>query len=120
MPWWLNSAGIPAAHLTEAAAIAGPHSAQVLTCSDCSLFAGCAGTGKSLLLRHILRALPRDSTFVTGTTGLAGCALGGITINSFAGEAAGMVACLCLSVACLHSCMLMLVSCLSWTAVVWQ
>ncbi|GAB4815472.1 hypothetical protein N2152v2_002518 [Parachlorella kessleri] len=45
----------------------------------------CAGTGKSLLLRYILRALPCDSTFVTGTTGLAGCALGGITINSFAG-----------------------------------
>ncbi|PRW58054.1 ATP-dependent DNA helicase PIF1 [Chlorella sorokiniana] len=48
-------------------------------------FTGCAGTGKSLLLRHILRVLPRDTTFVTGTTGLAACHLGGTTINSFAG-----------------------------------
>ena len=51
--------------------------------------AGCAGTGKSLLLRHILRVLPPDSTFVTGTTGLAACHLGGTTINSFAGGRAG-------------------------------
>jgi hypothetical protein len=47
--------------------------------------AGCAGTGKSLLLRALLRVLPPASTFVTGTTGLAGAALGGVTINSFAG-----------------------------------
>ena len=48
-------------------------------------FTGCAGTGKSLLLRHIVRVLPTDSTFITGTTGLAGCLLGGTTINAFAG-----------------------------------
>ena len=29
-------------------------------------FTGCAGTGKSLLLRHILRALPPAATFATG------------------------------------------------------
>ena len=52
-------------------------------------FTGCAGTGKSLLLKHILRALPRDSTFVTASTGLAACALGGTTINSFAGIGRG-------------------------------
>ncbi|KAL4856085.1 ATP-dependent DNA helicase PIF1 [Chlorella vulgaris] len=51
--------------------------------------AGCAGTGKSLLLRHILQGLPRDTTFVTGTTGLAACHLGGTTINSFAGIGRG-------------------------------
>lgn len=48
-------------------------------------FTGSAGTGKSLLLKHILRALPKDSTFVTASTGLAAAALGGITINAFAG-----------------------------------
>ena len=48
-------------------------------------FTGCAGTGKSLLLKHILRALPTDSTFVTASTGLAASALGGTTINAFAG-----------------------------------
>ncbi|KAL4434118.1 hypothetical protein ABPG75_000559 [Micractinium tetrahymenae] len=52
-------------------------------------FTGCAGTGKSLLLRHILRCLPRGSTFVSGTTGLAACHLGGTTINSFAGIGRG-------------------------------
>ncbi|PSC73053.1 ATP-dependent DNA helicase PIF1 [Micractinium conductrix] len=52
-------------------------------------FTGCAGTGKSLLLRHILRCLPRNTTFVTGTTGLAACHLGGTTINSYAGIGRG-------------------------------
>ena len=48
-------------------------------------FTGCAGTGKSLVLRHIIHALAPDTTYVTGTTGLAGSLLGGSTINSFAG-----------------------------------
>ena len=48
-------------------------------------FTGCAGTGKSLLLKHMLRTLPKDSTFVTASTGLAASALGGTTINAFAG-----------------------------------
>ena len=50
---------------------------------------GCAGTGKSLLLRHILAALPGETTYVTGTTGLAACHLGGTTINAFAGVGRG-------------------------------
>jgi len=48
-------------------------------------FTGCAGTGKSLLLRHILAALPAGATFATASTGLAACALGGTTLNAFAG-----------------------------------
>lgn len=52
-------------------------------------FTGCAGTGKSLLIRHIIRTLPSDSTYITGTTGLAGCLLGGTTINAFAGIGRG-------------------------------
>ncbi|KAK9828391.1 hypothetical protein WJX81_002975 [Elliptochloris bilobata] len=48
-------------------------------------FTGCAGTGKSLLLRHIVRRLPPETTFVTASTGLAAAALGGTTLNAFAG-----------------------------------
>jgi ATP-dependent DNA helicase PIF1 len=46
-------------------------------------FTGCAGTGKSLLIRHIIKAIPEVD--VTGTTGLAGCLLGGTTINAWSG-----------------------------------
>lgn len=52
-------------------------------------FTGSAGTGKSLLLKHIIKALPSSTTFITGTTGLAGCLLGGTTINAFAGIGKG-------------------------------
>ncbi len=45
----------------------------------------CAGTGKSLLLKHILRALPQATTYVMASTGLAASALGGTTLNAFAG-----------------------------------
>jgi len=45
----------------------------------------CAGTGKSLLLKHILRALPPATTYVTASTGLAASVLGGTTLNAFAG-----------------------------------
>ena len=49
---------------------------------------GClsAGTGKSLLLKHILRALPQATTYVTASTGLAASVLGGTTLNAFAGQ----------------------------------
>lgn len=42
--------------------------------------------GKSVLLKHILCTLPKDSTFVTASTGLAASALGGTSINAFSGE----------------------------------
>lgn len=52
-------------------------------------FTGSAGTGKSLLLKHIVKALPVSSTAVTGTTGLSGSLLGGSTIHAFAGIGRG-------------------------------
>jgi ATP-dependent DNA helicase PIF1 len=58
---------------------------DAVTAGKSIFFTGCAGTGKSLLLRHIIRALPPDTTYVTGTTGLAGSLLGGTTVNAFAG-----------------------------------
>ena len=52
-------------------------------------FTGAAGSGKSFLLRAIVQKLTeegrRDTTFVTGTTGIAACNIGGVTIHSFAG-----------------------------------
>ncbi|XXG85322.1 hypothetical protein AAC387_Pa11g0418 [Persea americana] len=50
---------------------------------------GSAGTGKSFLLHHIIHLLrllhsPRN-VFVTASTGVAACALNGLTLHSFAG-----------------------------------
>lgn len=52
-------------------------------------FSGCAGTGKSTLLRYIISKLPRSTTFVTAPTGIAAINIGGITIHSFAGIGKG-------------------------------
>lgn len=46
---------------------------------------GGAGTGKTFLLREIIKKLPAHSTFVTATTGIAALQLGGSTVHSFAG-----------------------------------
>ena len=48
-------------------------------------FGGPAGTGKSLLLKHALAALPAATTAVTAPTALAASALGGTTIHAWAG-----------------------------------
>jgi hypothetical protein len=52
-------------------------------------FSGGAGTGKSLLLTHIVAALQdkvgRDAVFVTATTGLAACHIAATTVHQFAG-----------------------------------
>ncbi|KAI8451146.1 PIF1-like helicase-domain-containing protein [Phakopsora pachyrhizi] len=58
-------------------------------------FTGSAGTGKSVLLRHIISALRRqydsktDAVAVTASTGMAACAIGGTTIHCFAGIGLG-------------------------------
>ena len=48
-----------------------------------------AGTGKSFLLKIILQQLVRKydshSVFITATTGLAACSLGGTTVHQFGG-----------------------------------
>ena len=50
---------------------------------------GSAGTGKSLVLKHVIRLLPPDSTFVCGSTGIAACHVGGTTLHNFAGIGLG-------------------------------
>lgn len=58
-------------------------------------FTGSAGTGKSVLLREIIRALRHkysnklDSIAVTASTGIAACNIGGVTLHSFAGVGLG-------------------------------
>jgi ATP-dependent DNA helicase PIF1 len=50
------------------------------------------GTGKSILLREIIKALKADSPStlaVTASTGIAGLNIGGSTVHSFAGIGLG-------------------------------
>lgn len=58
-------------------------------------FTGSAGTGKSFLLRHgvqQLKAIHGDKhVFVTASTGVAACNIGGTTLHSFAGVGIGDV-----------------------------
>lgn len=55
-------------------------------------FTGSAGTGKSVLLREIIKSLRikwkshTDAVAVTASTGIAACNIGGVTIHSFGGE----------------------------------
>jgi ATP-dependent DNA helicase PIF1 len=50
---------------------------------------GSAGTGKSYLVRCIMKSLPLETTFVTAATGVAATAIQGTTIHFFAGISAG-------------------------------
>lgn len=53
------------------------------------MFSGSAGTGKSFLLRYIVKTLPPDVTMVTASTGASACLIGGVTLHSFAGIGIG-------------------------------
>lgn len=54
-------------------------------------FTGSAGTGKSVLLRAIIKSLRQknvkspDAVAVTASTGIAACNIGGVTLHSFGG-----------------------------------
>jgi len=65
----------------------------VVTEGSSVFFTGAAGSGKSFLLMAIIQKLAeegrRDTTFVTGTTGIAACNVGGVTIHSFSGVGLG-------------------------------
>ncbi|CAE6486407.1 unnamed protein product [Rhizoctonia solani] len=58
-------------------------------------FTGSAGTGKSVLLREIIKALRRkhgkaqDAVAITASTGIAACNIGGVTLHSFGGIGIG-------------------------------
>lgn len=54
-----------------------------------------SGTGKSVLLREIIKVLKKkhskagDAVAITASTGIAACNIGGVTIHSFAGIGIG-------------------------------
>ena len=48
-------------------------------------FTGSGGTGKSLLIKTLINALPRATTSVCATTALAASVLGGTTLHAWAG-----------------------------------
>ncbi|KAI6113072.1 PIF1-like helicase-domain-containing protein [Pisolithus sp. B1] len=58
-------------------------------------YTGSAGTGKSVLLREIIKSLRKrynkspDAIAITASTGIAACNIGGVTIHSFAGIGIG-------------------------------
>ena len=52
-------------------------------------FTGAAGTGKSHVLRHLVKVLPPDTTAVTASTGCAAAPLLGQTLHAFAGFGIG-------------------------------
>ncbi|KAJ7066372.1 PIF1-like helicase-domain-containing protein [Mycena amicta] len=59
-------------------------------------YTGSAGTGKSVLLREIIKVLKKkhsrsqDAVAITASTGIAACNIGGVTIHSFAGIGLGV------------------------------
>ncbi|KAF8647713.1 hypothetical protein AX16_006549 [Volvariella volvacea WC 439] len=59
-------------------------------------YTGSAGTGKSVLLREIIKTLRNkyvkhpDAVAVTASTGIAACNVGGVTVHSFAGIGLGL------------------------------
>ncbi|KIY53384.1 hypothetical protein FISHEDRAFT_7136, partial [Fistulina hepatica ATCC 64428] len=59
-------------------------------------YTGSAGTGKSVLLREIIKSLHKkhakapDVVAITASTGIAACNIGGVTIHSFAGIGLGI------------------------------
>jgi ATP-dependent exoDNAse (exonuclease V) alpha subunit len=61
-----------------------------LVLQGCSIFiTGSAGTGKTFLLREIMRSLPQHTTFATASTAMAACSIGGTTVHMFAGFGKG-------------------------------
>lgn len=62
---------------------------EMVKSGESVFFTGSAGTGKSHLLKRIIKSLPPDTTFPTASTGAAACLIGGTTLHAFAGMGTG-------------------------------
>ncbi|KZT38078.1 hypothetical protein SISSUDRAFT_784647 [Sistotremastrum suecicum HHB10207 ss-3] len=72
------------------------HILKLVTHGSNIFYTGSAGTGKSVLLREIIRALKQkfttalDAVAITASTGIAACNIGGVTLHSFGGIGIGV------------------------------
>ncbi|THG99153.1 hypothetical protein EW026_g3138 [Hermanssonia centrifuga] len=72
------------------------HILKLVENGESIFYTGSAGTGKSVLLREIIKVLKKkharsaDSVAITASTGIAACNIGGVTIHSFAGIGIGV------------------------------
>ena len=81
-PAYLPSASLPLS--TEQAKIL-----ELVKGGESVFFTGSAGTGKSHLLKRVIKSLPPDTTYATASTGAAACLIGGTTLHAFAGMGTG-------------------------------
>lgn len=65
------------------------HCVSLVLAGENVFFTGSAGTGKSFLLKFLIKILPQDTTFVTALTGIAASNIQGKTLHSFAGIGLG-------------------------------
>ncbi|OAX41516.1 hypothetical protein K503DRAFT_484995 [Rhizopogon vinicolor AM-OR11-026] len=71
------------------------HILRLVEAGNSVFYTGSAGTGKSVLLREVIRTLQKkyikspDAIAITASTGIAACNIGGVTIHSFAGIGIG-------------------------------
>lgn len=62
---------------------------ELVKSGESVFFTGSAGTGKSHVLKRIVKSLPPDTTYATASTGAAACLIGGTTLHAFAGMGTG-------------------------------
>lgn len=69
---------------------------QLVQDGESVFYTGSAGTGKSVLLREIIKTMRKkwpnspDAVAITASTGIAACNIGGVTIHSFSGIGLGI------------------------------
>ncbi|KAJ4484600.1 PIF1-like helicase-domain-containing protein [Lentinula lateritia] len=94
----LPSTSSPVAIKRPAGVFLSPEQSQILRLVEegtSVFYTGSAGTGKSVLLREIIKTMKKkhkssDAVAITASTGIAACNIGGVTVHSFAGFGLGI------------------------------